>query len=327
MPVNKPAWLKREIFLQMLDQTEFPVCFDCGVRNDLTIDHQKARSRGGSDELSNLKFRCFTCNRKKYNHDDPYWANTKFYWDNEHDASKFNTAQLEEAYLLLNPECDNPYIKLYTRPWSSISGVVYLLAWIVGAGKTMAVPALAFGLNRLILRELGKGYQRVSRVLVLTKEQGIRDQLAKEYEKKIKEFGICTIPPRVQIMDKLEMFADKSIIDNADICISCIQLLWEKDKEPNSRLPSILKDFPLIVFDEPHWALERVLGITELAYSSLCFGLSGTPIEASGDLMNKFVLFSVWDYRDAVVNDQRLKFMDSDPQVLGISEREETVNA
>jgi superfamily II DNA or RNA helicase len=326
MSVNKPAWLQREIFLKLLEQNPIPECIDCQTRENLTIDHRKARSKGGSHELSNLAVRCFSCNRKKYTKDDDYWAKNNFYWDRKHDASKFNTAQLEEVYLkLLNEEYENPYINLFTRPWSSISGVIYLLAWIVGAGKTMAVPALAFALNRLILRELGRGYQRVDRVLVLTKEQGIRDQVAREYEEKITEFGICSQPPRVQIMESLSMFLDKSVVTSADVCVSCIQALW--DKEPDPRLASILKDFPLIVVDEPHWALERVLQITEYAYSSLCFGLSGTPIEASGALMNKFVLFSVWDYLDAVINDQRLKFMDSQPNVLGISgEEEEVIN-
>lgn len=326
MSIKKPAWLKRENFLRMLEQNEFTECAECKTRLDLTIDHRQPRSRGGSDELSNLQFLCFTCNRKKYTKPDSYWANTPFYWDKKHDESNFNTAQLEEVYLkILDHQYDNPYIKLFTRPWSSISGVIYLLAWIVGAGKTMAVPALAFALNRLILRELGKGCQRVDRVLVLTKERGIRDQIARDYEQKITKFGICQEPPRVQIMEDFSMFLDESILSSADICISCVQSLW--DKEPDPRLASVLKKFPLIVFDEPHFGKDRYIQITEYAYSSLCFGLSGTPIEADGSLMNKFVLFSVWDYRDAVVNDHRLKFIDNDSQVLGINNTEEILNA
>ncbi len=47
MSVNKPAWLQREIFLKLLEQNPCPECIDCQTRNDLTIDHRKAQSKGG----------------------------------------------------------------------------------------------------------------------------------------------------------------------------------------------------------------------------------------------------------------------------------------
>lgn len=43
-------------------------CAGCGdwfAAYDLTIDHIEARSRGGTDERSNLQLLCFLCNKAK----------------------------------------------------------------------------------------------------------------------------------------------------------------------------------------------------------------------------------------------------------------------
>lgn len=47
-------------------------CFYCGivftdeaVSSQRTVDHRIARSKGGSDALSNLVFACYACNQRK----------------------------------------------------------------------------------------------------------------------------------------------------------------------------------------------------------------------------------------------------------------------
>ena len=47
-------------------------CFYCGVAfsdetasTQRTVDHRRARSRGGSNGLSNLVFACYACNQRK----------------------------------------------------------------------------------------------------------------------------------------------------------------------------------------------------------------------------------------------------------------------
>lgn len=42
-------------------------CEQCGCNEDLTIDHIKPRSKGGSDDPSNLRTLCRMCNSKKGN--------------------------------------------------------------------------------------------------------------------------------------------------------------------------------------------------------------------------------------------------------------------
>lgn len=42
-------------------------CSNCGVVDDLTINHIKPLSRGGTNDLDNLKTLCRACNSKKGN--------------------------------------------------------------------------------------------------------------------------------------------------------------------------------------------------------------------------------------------------------------------
>ncbi len=41
------------------------VCQHCGSEEKLTIDHKKPRSKGGTNDLSNLQVLCFSCNSRK----------------------------------------------------------------------------------------------------------------------------------------------------------------------------------------------------------------------------------------------------------------------
>lgn len=54
------------------NRAEASHCFYCGIAFDgsaagtqRTVDHRLARSRGGSNALSNLVFACYACNQRK----------------------------------------------------------------------------------------------------------------------------------------------------------------------------------------------------------------------------------------------------------------------
>lgn len=51
--------------LAMLDRGDLAVCSECGATDDLTIDHITPLSRGGTDDIDNLRFLCQSCNSKK----------------------------------------------------------------------------------------------------------------------------------------------------------------------------------------------------------------------------------------------------------------------
>ncbi len=54
----------REILKELLTKYKFS-CVLCTSKNDLTIDHIKPVSKGGSDEINNLQIMCRSCNSKK----------------------------------------------------------------------------------------------------------------------------------------------------------------------------------------------------------------------------------------------------------------------
>lgn len=51
--------------LALIDAGHSYVCAECNSADDLTIDHITPLSRGGGDELANLRFLCRSCNSAK----------------------------------------------------------------------------------------------------------------------------------------------------------------------------------------------------------------------------------------------------------------------
>jgi 5-methylcytosine-specific restriction endonuclease McrA len=43
------------------------LCHETFLANQLTLDHLKPRSRGGSNKLENLRLACFPCNNRRSN--------------------------------------------------------------------------------------------------------------------------------------------------------------------------------------------------------------------------------------------------------------------
>jgi 5-methylcytosine-specific restriction endonuclease McrA len=59
--------LRDQLILRMIDASVPYVCAvsDCGIHQDLTVDHVIPLSRGGTDELWNLQFLCVAHNSSK----------------------------------------------------------------------------------------------------------------------------------------------------------------------------------------------------------------------------------------------------------------------
>jgi hypothetical protein len=158
----------------------------------------------------------------------------------------------------------------------------------------------------VIRRERGNSVPRVSRILVLSKEQAIRDQIADDLRREVTSYGICSTAPRVLIISHRGFLDQTQLIEQYDISASCINMLFPNNI-PVANIEKILAMFQMIVIDEPHYAVEQVLRIIQAAYTSLCFGLTGSPIKANGKQLSQFTLFSVFDYYAAHEFDQSMK--------------------
>lgn len=172
--------------------------------------------------------------------------------------------------------------------------------------------------NHIIRRDVGVAAPRADRILVLVKEQAIRDQLATDLETDLVKYGITSNAPRVLCVTDGSVWTQDQFLDDHDIVVACIHQLWEKDNKHPSHLRRTLARFGLIFIDEQHYAFEQVMAIVNQASSSLCFGLTGTPIDAKGNLLNQCILFSEFGYQRANYEDNSVKYLSDDPAAFGI---------
>jgi hypothetical protein len=312
-PLRRPHWLKPEIYDLLLErEASFPHCVACGSLEDLTVDHIVPRRDGGKDELGNLQIMCRECNSRKGVRNDIHWSQT-FFWDQTPTGDRLGKLRQAQKHLF-EAITQDPY---FERNPSEIARLLYTCAWIVGAGKTLAIPVAGWALNRVILGKWGRKARRVDRILVLCKEQAIRDQIADDIPKDLAAFGIADLDRRrVGIVKESTQFKQTHWLDQHDIIVCCIQQLWEKDGTAHKDLAKILAEFTLIVIDEPHFANEQVNKIVDAAASSVCIGLTGTPIDGAGALLQRMVALSVYGYQDAIEFDRSLKFISDNKDSL-----------
>ncbi|MBC6418970.1 MAG: DEAD/DEAH box helicase family protein [Prochloron sp. SP5CPC1] len=224
----------------------------------LVVDHIVPLAKGGKNEVSNYQFLCEEENLKKWAKPDKYWSQD-LYYDRHHYPDKFRYAQDSLAYRQILA-----YATHFQRPWSRINRIVHLLAWITGAGKTMAIHAICFALNQILRGDKGVAYPGVDRILVLVKEQALRDQLQKELAEDVKEYGICATSPRVGVVENSGDLENNYWLEQRDIVVSCLQQVWEREKGiPRYKMEPILGEEAVIFFDEPHFAVEQVAQLAE----------------------------------------------------------------
>lgn len=315
--LNKPTWLRTEEYRQLIEKVGTdPSCAHCGTELDLSVDHIIPRYEGGTNDANNLQVLCRSCNSRKGTRPDAYWSR-EFYWDLPIRTENLRTAQRQGAYEAVLQHAD-----WFGRPWSQINRHLYLLGWVVGAGKTLAVPTLAFALNKAARAQLGSGAPRVDRVLLLCKDQATRDQAVtsfagdKDKKSELVEYGIVAPPPRVLAITHSGQMA-RGITDQYDLVVACAAMLFEandRDADWSSLKQQFLARFPLIVIDEPHYANDQALQIVEAAPASLVFGTTGSPIDNAGRMLNRMVAVSVFDYDMAVRADQSMAQLAEDDE-------------
>lgn len=63
-------WIRLDLRLAILARDNFQ-CVYCGAQDNLQLDHLRPRSKGGSNDPSNLVTACASCNRTRG--DKPWW--------------------------------------------------------------------------------------------------------------------------------------------------------------------------------------------------------------------------------------------------------------
>src|SRR5260221_9331002 len=175
-PPRKPHWLSPDQWSQLWAlHGGAPTCFDCGTSERLSVDHIRPRKFDGTHDMSILCFRCLHHNDEKGVKPDGYWSKS-FYFDQAPEVQNLRALQRRLLEALTG---DQQLSDWFSQQASVIAGKLYLIGAIVGGGKTLAIPVIALAYNRL-QRGNWSATRRADRILILTKEQAIRDQLVSD---------------------------------------------------------------------------------------------------------------------------------------------------
>ena len=321
MNINKPKWLPTEEWAKYLkthmDAGGHIQCVSCRVEDDMTVDHIVPRIRGGRDVADNLQPMCRPCNSRKGARPDTYWGRSN-YFDTPINRQKLRVSQNSFIY-----DVFTEYASFFSQPYSQINGKLFVFAQIVGAGKTLGMYAIPFALNEVAT----PGAPRVDKMMVVTKDKALREQIAQELREEPTRFGISNKAPRV-----LEVVRSEDLINPEphDIAVMCPNLLWpttdsveiedsdtstsadmvDTDISWHVAVHQVIEEYPVVVFDEMHYAHRNIIAFQQAASKSLVFGVTASPIESEGDLLADSVRMSVYDYDAANVNDNSMKYLD-----------------
>ena len=311
--LNKPSWLSGEAFQDFIavhrqDDGTFR-CKTCGELAD-TIDHivprsddsWKGKELGAADQLSNLQPMCRKHNSSKGTKPDAHWSKT-FLFDRQLALENLRASQNDYVYQSIRD-----YEANFSKPFNQINGKLFCFFQCVGAGKTLGMLALPYALNHSILSQAKSGHKppRVDRMLVLVKDQQLREQIGSELIEEPFKFKITPSKPRVLIA-RSSSDLEKGSTGEYDIVVACQQTIWPRKGSSIACRWDVLQRFPVIAFDEMHWASDAIKEVVYKARNSLCFGFTASPVDAMGELMEDIVKVSVYGYDAALLNDNSMR--------------------
>ena len=343
--VRKPSWLKAKTWGEFCTKYQredgtFPCSHPGCLRHADTVDHIKPRSHPDFTELreyvdedgrkhrqanpaaahalENLQPMCRSHNSSKGTRPDAFWAQ-ELYFDRPLNPDKLRASQRDFIYLRMR-EAGPQMISRFNQ----INGKLLSFFQVTGAGKTLGKFALPFGINHGLLDAADHHKPpRVDRVLIVVKEQALRRQITQELQTEPVQHGIVSKPPVVKEAATSDELLAYSKASGVHFVVTCAQQLWPRE---NSAIAASRRElfnaFPCIVFDEMHFATEHIRQVVHQATNSLVFGLTASPIDGAGELLEDMVCVSTYGYREACANDNSMKSLGAAidrPQGDGIS--------
>ena len=329
--LKKPSWLKAKIWGEFCSKHQredgsFPCSHPGCLRHADTVDHIKPRSHPDFTELreyidendrkrkqanpdaahvlENLQPMCRSHNSSKGIRPDAYWSND-LYFDQPLDLDKLRASQRDYIYTAMREA--GP---LMVGRLNQVNGKLLSFFQVTGAGKTLGKFALPFGINHGLIDASDMHRPvRVDRVLIVVKDQSLRGQLVSELEKEPYQFGIVKQAPVVKEATSSGELLSYSKMSGVHFVICCTQALWDKDDSAisDANRQQLFNAFPAIVFDEMHFATDKIRQVVHQASNSLVFGLTASPIDGGGMPLEDMVCVSTYGYRQACSNDNSMK--------------------
>jgi hypothetical protein len=232
---------------------------------------------------------------------DPKWEKPS-YFDTYNSFGRLRSAQMSQVTMVM--EYGDLFVgELRKRLLNSIS----LYALVCGAGKTLLIMAVLFAINEQVNRRL-KNSPRPTKVLWFVKERELAVMLKLELDSEITRINLHYAKPSIQICDESGDL-DRGPMHH-DITISCPHALWKRKSGTysNAEVCGILAGWDVIIWDECDFADDQMLRLAKFAPHALKFGLTASPINASGEVLKHFVLAGYATYNE-VYRDNCLKHM------------------
>lgn len=301
-------------------------CFNSKGEYRVERDHIVPEFLGGPDTLDNSQFLCIPENRwvKSVNPDN--WYGKKFWFDEPPNLKALNPSQYHHGWDIIQQ-----YREHFSNPPNVLFDRVWLLPWIMGAGKTIGMLAILCSINNIRL-QTQPHCRRISRALWFAPQEGLVDRLAKELKEVATKLGLWSAIP---VVIKIKKPADWEIAQNqhADIVIACPQAIWLDEgarSKSDDEIKGYLSRMEALIFDEAHWGTERLLSLADLMpKDSFKFALTATPMDKKGVFFNKwssagksavdrFAIFSIADYDEVHSHGQ---IRELPPWERGLAER------
>lgn len=320
---HRPPWMKIDVYRQLhekyLDKdAKVFNCNDCGRKldaNTLHWDHISPRSffekmldddprKSLCDIADNIQPLCGNCNCRKGVRPDSYWGR-RFFFDENLDLSKLRTSQRDYIYDLVS----NSYDWVFSRNGHSLSSIIMAFIQATGSGKTIGMMTTGFAYNQARRQALGENCARCSKMLLVTKEQQLRDQMASELRVEPYHHAVVHKQPNVLCIDSREVMERSDLIDECDIAVLCTNMLWERNTFDTAELEGFLRNFDIMVLSEMHHALEQAGRLTKLFTHGPTFGDTATPIDKDGRPCGseRVAACSVFGLQDATSRDDSMK--------------------
>ena len=311
---SKPAYMSRPAWEQacvvphcarlLSGECSTPCSLIAGTSEyPVQCDHIVSRAEGGKNESGNYQWLCKGENQKKGTSMDAEFAREGWF-DSRFNKDKLRTHQQELAWDKVLEFAD-----VFASSHEQLFAVFFLLAWVVGGGKTIGNLAVLFAINQCINRT-GPGQRRIKRTLFLVHQRELVDSLCEELNEDAYGYKIVGRKPRI-IKIKQQADWDRVRTGDYDIAVACTQAIWVPDsckgrRLTDAELSSKLAVFEAVVVDECHFAPERWLQLIRMMPKAFKIASTATPMYGDGQFLasderirNRLIVLSSLTYEEA----------------------------
>jgi hypothetical protein len=280
-------------------------CSLTGGSNEYHVqcDHILSRANGGKNESGNYQWLCKGQNQRKWAFMDSEYGRDGWF-DLRFNKEKLRTHQQELAWDKVMEFAD-----VFASSHEQLFAVFFLLAWIVGGGKTIGNLAVLFAINQCINRT-GPGQRRIKRTLFMVHQRELVDSLCEELKSDPFNYKVVGRKPRII---KIKHYSDWDRVRTGDydIAVACTQAIWVPESPKAKRLnegelAAKLAVFEAVVVDECHFAPERWLQLIRMMPKAFKIASTATPMYGDGEFLasderirNRLIVLSSLTYEEA----------------------------